>query len=129
MDRAVKSIPMQNGELFAELDERRIKMCDCEAEVQVLEHAIELPILGKGRVIDKRYIILLITFNHINATCVTDALSGFSFRGEVLQSNGTIRQLTFPRCELMDELDLTGEGSCSFEVRCSQHMIDIVRAL
>ena len=128
MDREVKRIQIQNGELFAEMDERRIKMCDCEATVQVLEHVMEVPILGKGRIIDKRYIGLLITFNHINAACVNDALSGFSFSGDAQQSDGTFRKLTFSRCELIDELDITGDGSCGFEVRCSQRMIDTLRA-
>lgn len=124
MKRESKRIPLQSGELFAEVDGRRIKMCDCKATVQIEDHFAEVPILKKGRIIDSRSVVLLVTFDHINAACVNDGLSGFCFRGEVLKQDGALRVLDFSRCDLLDDLDLTSAGTCHFEVTCSQRTLD-----
>ncbi len=129
MKRESKRISIQRGELFAEVDGRRIKMCDCKAAVQIEDHFAETPILKKGRIIDGRSVVLLITFEHINAACINDGLSGFCFRGEVLKRDGALRVLDFSRCDLLDDLDLTSAGTCRFEVTCSQRTLDELNEL
>lgn len=89
-----------------------------------------MPILGEGRIIDRRDVVLLITFEHAAAASVPlNALSGFRFEGEALRSDGTFEPVTFARCLLNSDLDLTEGGSCEFRVVCSQDMMDRLRQL
>ena len=100
MNRITKTIPLYNGKLFAEMDSRRIKLYDCMASVDI---------------------------------CIDDEMisriSGFSFCGDVIQQNGSYWQITFDRCLLEDDLDITDGGSCRFEVQCSQNLINELRRM
>ena len=133
MNRITKTIPLYNGKLFAEMDSRRIKLYDCMASVDIQEHSVSAPVLGKGKVIDKRNLVLLITFDHAVDICIDgemiSRISGFSFCGDVIQQNGSYWQITFDRCLLEDDLDITDGGSCRFEVQCSQNLINELRRM
>lgn len=130
MKRTVKTIPLRDGKLFAVMDERRVLMCECRAQVDIVERVLELPILGRGRVITNRYAVLLLTFEHRPELAIDEySISGLDFSGDCLRQDGGIETVRFSCLELMDDLDLTTGGSCAFGVRCSQEMIDRLRKL
>lgn len=124
MEEIIKCINLQNGELFAELDERRIKLCECDAKVEIKNHYVTAPVLGKGRIIAAKSVVLLITFNHSVGTEIDlNDLCGFSFCGDVILSNGAYKKITFKNCILNSDLDLADGGNCEFTVQCSANMM------
>lgn len=124
MEEIIKCINLQNGELFAELDERRIKLCNCNAKVEIKNHYATVPILGKGRIIDAKSIVLLITFDHSSvAEMDLNDLCGFSFCGDAILNDGTFKKITFKNCILNSDFDLTDGGNCEFMVQCSANMM------
>ena len=52
-----------------------------------------------------------------------------SFNGEFLKNNKDSVVLTFTQCLPIDELDLTEQGENSFEVICSNEIINKLMAL
>lgn len=128
MNRIVKTIPVKNGKLFAVMDTRRALLYECKAEIEIVEHSEHIPVLGKGRLITKREAVLLVTFEHCPKFEVDErTISGFSFCGDSLTANGSIIKLEFDNMQLLDNLDLTSNGSCNFELRCSMAMLDKLR--
>ena len=127
MQRVVKTLKAENGELFALIDSRRIRLARCEAEVRLYTREVEVPVLGRGRVITQREAVLLVTFEH-KPECPTDedficSIARIEFQGEILQTDGSVERLVFDNCILDGELDLTEAGTCRFELRCTPHMI------
>lgn len=130
MKRVIKSIPVENGKLYALADGSRYLLADCTARIEIVEDATELPVLGKGKVITKRAATILITFEHSpRFTADPMALNGFGFQGEVLRQDGAYEQIGFDHCLLVSDLDLTEAGECTFEIQCSQEQLRRLRAL
>lgn len=133
MNRTIKTIYFHNGQLFAELGSRRVKLYDCKASVEIQEHAVSIPVIGRGKVINRRNVVLLITFQHAAEVEPDENLlfkiSGLSFQGDVLMENGSYKQVCFNRCLLEDDLDITEGGSCRFEVQCSQELLNELRRM
>lgn len=130
MNRIIKTIPVENGKLFAVMDSRRALLYECKAEIEIVEHSEHVPVLGKGSIITKREAVLLVTFEHRPKFEVNErTISGFSFCGDFLTTDGSIIGLEFDNMQLIDNLDLTSSGRCNFELRCSMEMLDKLRKL
>ena len=130
MDRVIKTIPCDAGTLYVSCDGRRVKLADCKAAVEVIETVNELPTLGKGRVIKKRYASLLLTFDHeVSYSLDFQTVDSFLFQGDFLRKDGKLERLTFSRCCLLSDLDLTGSGQCEFEIECSNDMLHKLQLL
>ncbi|MEY8367550.1 hypothetical protein AALA24_02165 [Anaerovoracaceae bacterium 42-11] len=130
MEKTVKTIPLQNGKLFAIISSNRILLYECEAEIEIVEHSAYIPVLGKGRVITQRDAVLLITFEHLPKFEVDERrLSGFDFEGEYMKPDGSLMSLKFDRIQLLGDLDLTASGSCTFELQCSREMLDRLKRM
>lgn len=124
METITKIIPAENGKLYALADGNRYFLADCRARIEMVEHSDALAVLGRGRVIRKWDTVLLVTFGHKPQLLLPmDMLSGFGFQGDFLRSDGRYERLTFDRCLLDSDLDLTEGGGCSFIAECSDLMI------
>lgn len=124
METITKVIPAENGKLYALADGNRYFLADCRARIEIVEYSDALAVLGRGRVIKRRDSVLLVTFNQQpHLPLALDALSGFGFQGDLLRRDGRYERLTFDRCLLDGDLDLTECGECSFFVECSHSMI------
>ena len=71
MKKLIKTLNCENGELFVVTNERRVLLAKCEAEVMLYEHSVNVPVLGRGLVIKRRDVALLVTFKH-RPECATD---------------------------------------------------------
>lgn len=121
MERVYKTIMVNSGVLFAIVGTHRYQIAECEAEIEIREHLINVPILGKGRVIDGRKTVLLITFTHKPKVPVNlNEIERIEFAGEMLRSDGVYEKIVFDNCQLINELDLTAESVCTFEPMCSE---------
>ena len=130
MEKTVKTIPLQNGKLFAIMSGNRILLYECEAEIEIVEHSAHIPALGKGRIITRRDAVLLITFEHLPKFEVDERrLSGFDFEGDHMKPDGSLMNLKFDRIQLLGDLDLTASGSCTFDLRCSWEMLDRLKRM
>lgn len=133
MKRAIKTIDVYNGEMYAVLTSNRIKLFDCNASIEIVEHSGSSPILGKGKVIIKRDIVLLVTFDLVPSFDVDEhmlsSISGFEFCGDIQRQDGTFISMTFNHCMLADDLDLTSGGSCQFHVECAPDVVNKLKAM
>lgn len=121
MERVFKTIMVSGGLLFAIVGTNRYQIAECEADIEIRERITNVPILGKGRVIDGRKTVLLITFTHKPKVPVKlSEIERIEFAGEMLRSDGAYEKIVFGNCQLLDELDLTDEGQCTFEVMCPE---------
>jgi hypothetical protein len=133
MKTLIKTLAAENGELYALSDSRRVLIAECEAEVRLYEHSVETPVFGRGRVINKRGAALLVTFRH-KPVCPMDerfisCISRFEFQAAVLQSDASFERIRFDDCQLDGDLDLTGAGTCRFEIRCPPEVLDRLRLM
>lgn len=130
MKEVIKTIPAEDGKLYALAGENRYLLADCGASIEIVEDSEELPVLGKGRVITNRGAALLITFEHKPGFSVNlESVQGFGFQGRVLRQDGIYEKVIFAHCLLASDLDLTEAGECTFEIQCSAEMIKRLRAL
>lgn len=121
MERVCKTIMVSDGLLFAIVGTNRYQIAECEANIEIRERITNVPILGKGRVIDSRKTVLLITFTHRPKVPVhLSDIERIEFAGEMLRSDGAYEKIVFGNCQLLDELDLTAESKCTFEAMCSE---------
>lgn len=121
MERVAKTIMVNGGLLFAIVGTDRYQIAECEAKIEIRESLTNVPILGKGRVIDSRKTVLLITFTHKPKISVKlSEIERIEFTGEMLRSDGAYEKIVFGNCQLLDELDLTAEGICTFEPMCPE---------
>ena len=130
MERIVKTIKGKNGRLYVEADGNRYLAASCQPEIQLLEEVAQVPVLGNGQIIKRRVLTLLLTFNQA-MKCPVDIenVTGFGLRGDFLGRDGKYRELTFSRCLLASDLDLTDAGSCTFEIVCSPEMMKQLRTM
>ena len=129
MERIIKTVP-GNGTLYAVSDGSRYTAAKCEASIEIREDAAEVPILGRGRVIKRRYAVVLLTFDHAPTIHRNlDSLSGFSFVGDFLRQDGIYTEMRFPQCFLLSDLDLTESGECTFEIPCSNELLQKLRKM
>ena len=121
MERVCKTIMVNSGILFAIVGNHRYQIAECEANIEIRERLVDVPILGRGRVIDGRKTVILITFTHKPKVPVKlSEIERIEFAGEMLRSDGVYEKIVFNNCQLIDELDLTAESECTFEVMCSE---------
>lgn len=124
MERVSKIIEVTGGLLFAITGTKRYQIAECEANIEIRERLTHTPILGKGRVIDRRKTVLLITFTHKPKVPVKlSEIERIEFAGEMLRSDGIYEKTVFRNCQLLDELDLTTESTCTFEIMCSEETL------
>lgn len=124
MERVCKTIMVTGGLLFAIVGTNRYQIAECEANIEIRESITNVPILGKGRVIDSRKTVLLITFTHKPKVPVKlSEIERIEFAGEMLRSDGIYEKTVFSNCQLLDELDLTTESTCTFEIMCSEETL------
>jgi hypothetical protein len=133
MKRLIKTLVCENGELFVITRGLRIPLAKCEAEIKLYEYSVDVPVLGRGLVITRREVALLITFKH-RPKCATDekfinSISRIEFRGDILQPDGAVECVYFDNCLLDGDLDLTDAGTCQFELRCPQEMLNRLRII
>ena len=130
MNRVIKTISFTNGKLHTVKGTQRFLLTDCEATMEIVEHSQRIPILGRGNVIDKRYISMLVTFNHMPNTAIDfGTMESIAFTGDAVRQDGYIETLTFNNCLLVSDLDLTDSGACKFEIQCSKQMMNKLRQL
>jgi hypothetical protein len=130
MKRIIKTVPCYEGILYAVLDSNRVKLTGCRADIEITEELADLPVLGKGHIIKRRYANLLLTFDHKpTAGIADDTLSGFSFEGDFICKDGKLERLMFPDCRLNGDLDLTATGKCEFEIECSNRMLSRLKEM
>nr|DAM31675.1 MAG TPA: hypothetical protein [Caudoviricetes sp.] len=128
MQRVIKTIPAERGKLYALINGDRYLLAECHANIEIIEDAEEIPVLGRGRVITDRSVTILVTFAHKPRFGVNLAsLSGFGFQGEVLRQDGVYERMVFDHCLLASDLDLTEAGECTFEIRCSAEQLKRIR--
>lgn len=124
MERVCKKIRVTAGLLFAVVGTQRYRIAECEADIEIRENITSIPILGKGRVIDGRKTVLLITFTHKPKVPVKlSEIERIEFAGEMLRSDEVYEKIVFGNCRLLDELDLTAESTCTFEAICSEETL------
>lgn len=130
MKRVVKTIAVRNGRMYVLSDNRRVLLFQCRAEVELIEHSVQTPILGKGRVIDKRSAVLLITFDQcMEAEINANDISGFAFEGDFIRLDGSYISMDFEHCMLCSDLDLTAAGQCRFELQCSPGQLEKLKVI
>ena len=133
MKKYEKTLCAENGEMFVVIDGRRVRIAACAAEIKLYARSVDVPVLGKGRVINERGAALLVTFKH-RPEYSTDEnainrISRIEFQGDILQTDGAYAQVRLDNCLLDGDLDLTEAGTCQFEIRCSQETLDRLRAM
>ena len=130
MQRVVKTISTEDGKLYVTSGSNRYLLASCGADIEIVEDAEQIPVLGKGRIIRNRYVTILMTFDQrMKFEPDTAKMDGFSFTGEVLRKDGSQERIVFNKCLLASDLDLTDNGSCTFEVSCSQDMLKTLQLL
>ena len=120
MDRLIrmsKRIHINNGELLAVCGERRYKLCDCKASIEVKEEITPLSMIG-GNKVDRRYLTVLITFNH-TPNHIDSTVELIQFKGNAMRTDGVYETIFLSRCMLSSEWDPEMKNSCTFEVQCS----------
>lgn len=127
MQKVVKTIPIEKGKLLGIVDTNRYKLADCDAKLELIEHSKNIPTLGTGNIITHRLVSMLITFNYVSRLVDIQSLIAFGFQGDILRSDGRYETVTFDRCLLVSDLDLTDTGQCTFEVQCSPNMLRKLR--
>jgi hypothetical protein len=130
---ASKIVSVDAGKLYASSDGRRVLIADCSARVEVREHLVKTAVLGRGRVVTNRSLVLLITFDH-RPDCPTDddfvrSITRFEFQGRGSRADGVEVELAFDNCLLDGTLDLTAAGECQFEVICTPRMLARLRGM
>lgn len=119
-NRIHKKLEVESAMLFSvQLGKRRL-INECDASIEIREVVDSLPpILGKGKQIKKRDIVLLITYNHKPDILDIDSIDRIEFSGDIVRSDGVRENIIFDTCIPAGEWDISQEGSCTFEVRCS----------
>lgn len=130
MERVVNTIDVINGKLAVIVGTHKYLLANCNANVEVIEQSKQVPVLGRGNIIQKRYVSLLITFDHASKSLVdVESISRIEFTGDVLREDGKYITLSFDNCLLVSDLDLTSAGTCTFEVQCPENLIRQLLAL
>jgi len=133
MKKLIKTLQSKNGELYITTDCKRLLIACCRAEIELYEHSIDIPILGKGKVTRERDAALLLTFEHRPELKTDEAylqtISRFEFQGDILRSDDVYEPFTFYNCLLDSALDLTEAGSCRFELGCSPETLNKLKTI
>lgn len=128
METIIKTIPANNGSLYAICGTNRYLMAKCRAEIQIVEDSKAVPALGYGKVIAGRHALLMITFDHKDARAIdADTIDRIGFQGDLLRKDGRYERMDFGCCELDSDLDLAEDGTCEFSIRCSPETIRKLR--
>lgn len=128
METIIKTIPADNGSLYAICGNDRYLMAKCRAEIQIAEDSKVVPALGSGKVIAGRHALLMITFAHKDVRTIdADTIDRIGFQGDLLRKDGRFERMNFGCCELNSDLDLSEDGTCEFSIRCSPEIIRKLR--
>lgn len=128
MQVIIKTILVDNGNLYAICGNNRYLMAKCKAEIQIVEDSKAVPALGSGKVIAGRHALLMITFAHKDVRTIdADTIDRIGFQGDLLRKDGRYERMDFGCCELDSNLDLTDDGTCEFSIRCSPETIRKLR--
>ena len=117
MIRMSKRIHINNGELLAVCGERRYKLCDCKANIEVLEELSTLSMIG-GSKVERRYVTVLVTFDH-SPNQIDSSVDSVQFKGDAMRADGIYETIFLPRCLLTSEWDPEMKKKCTFEAQCS----------
>lgn len=130
METIIKTIPVNDGRLYAACNSNRYLLAKCEAEIQIIEVSNPAGALGKGRIIVGRHASLLITYKHRDVRELDySKVDNLEFTGNALRQDGRYESIRFGNCRLETDLDLTENGNTEFYVLCSESMIQKLRRL
>ena len=122
--RVHKKLEVESAMLFSVQLGQRHLINECDASIEIREVIDSLPpILGKGKQIKKRDIVLLITYNHKPDILDIDSIDRIEFSGEIVKSDGVRENIIFDTCIPEDGWNISCEGRCTVEVRCSEGTI------
>ncbi|GFI33094.1 hypothetical protein IMSAGC013_04501 [Lachnospiraceae bacterium] len=111
--RMIKSIPLEQGELYGIISGRRILLAKCNPRVEIMEHSTNVPILGaQSYQIKKRHIAIVLCPSPDAAREIDEAflqtVTRFELSADMQRTDGIFENLIFdaltPR-----EIDLDGD--------------------
>lgn len=117
--RMIKSIPLEQGELYGIISGRRILLAKCNPRVEIMEHSTNVPILGaKSYQIKKRHIAIVLCPSPDGAREIDEAflqtVTRFELSADMQRTDGIFENLIFdaltPR-----EIDLDGDWTFETE--------------
>ena len=128
MRRLLKTLYLENGELYATIGGNRILFANCEPKVEIYEDIHNIKTIGINgyKVKTRKFTIVLcneIEFSRNVDVELLNRITEFNLLADIQRKDGVFERLTFDNL-IPDELDLNGEWS--FEV--SQYS-DITRKL
>ena len=130
MERVVKTVPVERGGLYVTGAGKRYLLADCRAEIELREELIDVPRLGRGRAVKRLPSVVVITFDHEPKTEPDwSRIEAIGLAGEVLRRDGRYMRIDLPRCELIDDLDLSEGSECRFEVPNTPELLRLLRQI
>lgn len=118
MRRLLKTLYLENGELYATIGDNRALLANCETKVEIYEDIHNIKSIGvKGYNAKTRHITLVLCNDMVFTREVNidllNKITEFNLLADIQRQDGIFERLTFDNL-IPDELDLDGEWS--FEV-------------
>ena len=121
----IKTLNLENGKLYGEIDGRRICMAECEPTVEIYEHSTKVPFIGSVSYGIKKHHITIIICDNVQQTNDIDeknisSVSRYSILAEIWRRDGIFETITFDNI-IPTEIDL--DGAWKFEVEVDARLL------
>ena len=117
MTTLIKTLPCENTRLFYVTDGRRIKLSDCEAEIQIYEELTDIPVLGANAKMKKYHTSLVICSEHKYTRQIDEkflsSVDCFDLCTDIQREDGIFERINFSRPELCE---ITAKDEWHFDV-------------
>ncbi|MDO4301245.1 MAG: hypothetical protein Q4D26_07645 [Clostridia bacterium] len=117
MKKLLKTLFLENGELYSIIDNRRTILAHCKPKIEIYEDATNISTIGKGYKVKKKRLSIILC-NDLELTREVDEnyfhkVIRFELVGDFQRTDGVFERLTFDSLTPM-EIDL--DGDWSFEI-------------
>lgn len=113
----IKTLNLENGKLYGEINGRRICMAECEPMVEIYEHNTTVPFIGSVSYGIKKHHITIIICDNMQQTNDIDekilsSVSRYGISADIWRKDGIFESITFDNI-IPTEIDL--DGAWKFE--------------
>lgn len=129
MQRVIKQVNTDKGKLYCVKGTSRYLLSDCSASIEIIEESKNIPVLGRGNIIHRRCLSMLVTFNHQVNQIPLERIDSIGFKGDFIRNDGRIVSIQINQCLLVSDLDLTSAGTCTFEAICTEDTMRLLNEL
>ena len=124
MERLIKTISCEKGELYNIVGDKRLLLARCEPKLEIYEHSQSIPILGKRSYDVKRLHAVLVLCGEPELTRAVDEeylerITRFEFVADIQRSDGVFESMKFDN---ILPVEIWLDGDWTFEVACSSKL-------